>query len=50
VVQSSLVNAIHHDITKSSWMTTLYTTEPLLAGFILDSDVSGILGEDVLSY
>ena len=50
VVQSSLVNAIHHDITKSSWMTTLYTTEPLLAGFVLDSDVSGILGEDVLSY
>jgi hypothetical protein len=31
-------------------MTTLYTTEPLLAGFVLDSDVSGILGEDVLSY
>jgi hypothetical protein len=50
VVQSSLVNAIHHDITESSWMTTLYTTEPLLAGFVLDSDVSGILGEDVLSY
>ena len=50
VVQSSLVNAIHHDITKSSWMTTLYTTEPLLAGFFLNSDVSGILGSDVLSY
>jgi hypothetical protein len=50
VVQSSLVNAIHHDITKSSWMTTLYTTEPLLAGFVLDSDVSGILGSDSLSY
>jgi len=50
VVQSSLVNAIHHDITQSSWMTTLYTTEPLLAGFVLDSDVSGILGSDSLSY
>ena len=50
VVQSSLINAIHHDITKSSWMTTLYTTEPLLAGFVLNSDVSGILGSDVLSY
>jgi hypothetical protein len=50
VVQSSLVNAIHHDITKSSWMTTLYTTEPLLAGFVLDSDISGILDTDVLSY
>ena len=50
VVQSSLVNAIHHDITKSSWMTTLYTTEPLLAGFVLNSDISGILDTDVLSY
>lgn len=50
VTQPSLVNAIHHDITKSSWMTTLYTSEPLLAGFVLDSTISGILGEDVLSY
>ena len=50
VVQSSLVNAIHHDITMSSWMTTLYTTEPLLAGFVLNSDISGILGSDSLSY
>jgi hypothetical protein len=50
VTQPSLVNAIHHDITKSSWMTTLFTSEPLLAGFVLDSTISGILGEDVLSY
>lgn len=50
VTQPSLVNAIHHDITKSSWNTTLYTSEPLLAGFVLNSTVSGILGEDVLSY
>jgi len=50
VVQSSLVNAIHHDITQSSWITTLYTTEPLLAGFVLNSDISGILDTDVLSY
>jgi hypothetical protein len=50
VTQPSLVNAIHHDITKSSWMTTLFTSEPLLAGFVLDSAVSGILDSDVLSY
>jgi hypothetical protein len=50
VTQPSLVNAIHHDITKSSWNTTLFTSEPLLAGFVLNSTVSGILGEDVLSY
>ena len=50
VTQPSLVNAIHHDVTKSTWVTTLLTSEPLLAGFVLDSTVSGILGEDVLSY
>ena len=50
VTQPSLVNAIHHDITKSSWMTTLFTSEPLLAGFVLDSTISGIIGTDVLSY
>lgn len=50
VTQPSLVNGIHHDITKSSWMTTLFTAEPLLAGFVLDSTISGIIGEDVLSY
>ena len=50
VTQPSLVNAIHHDVTKSTWVTTLFTSEPLLAGFVLDSTVSGILGEDVLSY
>jgi hypothetical protein len=50
VTQPSLVNAIHHDITKSSWNTTLFTSEPLLAGFVLDSTISGIIGEDVLSY
>lgn len=50
VTQPSLVNGIHHDITKSSWMTTIFTAEPLLAGFVLDSSISGILGQDVLSY
>lgn len=50
VTQPSLINAIHHDVTKSSWITTLYTTEPLLSGFVLDSTISGILDSDVLSY
>jgi len=50
ITQPSLVNGIHHDITKASWVTTLYTAEPLLAGFVLNSTISGIIGEDVLSY
>lgn len=50
ITQSSVVTGIHHDITKSSFVTTLYTNEPLLAGFVLDSSIDGILGTDVLSY
>lgn len=50
VTQKSLINGIHHDITRSSWMTTLFTAEPLLAGFVLNSSISGIIGTDVLSY
>lgn len=50
VTQASLIQGIHHNVTKSSWNTTLFTAEPLLAGFVLDSTISGILGEDVLSY
>lgn len=50
ITQSSVVIGIHHDITKTSFMTTLYTSEPLLAGFVLDSSIDGIIGTDVLSY
>ena len=50
ITQSSVVIGIHHDVTKSSWNTTLFTSEPLLSGFVLDSSIDGILGEDVLSY
>lgn len=50
ITQESVVIAIHHDITKNSFKTTLFTSEPLLAGFVLDSSIDGILGEDVLSY
>jgi len=50
VTQPSLINGIHHDITKSSWKTTLFTAEPLLAGFVLNSSISGIIGTNVLSY
>jgi hypothetical protein len=44
------VTGIHHNITKDRHTCTLYTTEPLLKGFILNSTVSGILDQDVLSY
>jgi len=50
ITQNSVVIGINHDITKSSWNTRLFTSEPLVAGFVLDSSIDGILGTDVLSY
>jgi hypothetical protein len=50
ITQSSVVIGINHDITKSSFVTTLMTSEPLLSGFVLNSTTDGILGSDVLSY
>lgn len=50
VTQSSVVIGINHDITKTSFVTTLLTSEPLLSGFVLDSSIDGIIGTDVLSY
>ena len=48
--QNSVVIGIHHDVTKRSWNTTLFTSEPLVSGFVLGSSIDGIIGEDVLSY
>ncbi len=50
VTQSSVVIGINHDITKASFVTTLMTSEALIAGFVLNSTIDGILGSDVLSY
>lgn len=50
LTQNSVVIGIHHDVTKTTWLTTLFTSEPLLSGFVLDSTIDGILGTDVLSY
>ena len=50
ITQNSVVIGINHDITKASWNTRLFTSEPLVAGFVLNSSIDGILGEDVLSY
>ena len=50
ITQNSVVIGINHDITKASWNTRLFTSEPLAAGFVLDSSIDGILDTDVLSY
>jgi len=38
------------DITPNSWRVRMTTLEPIIDGFILDSTLSGILDQSVLSY
>ena len=41
---------VQHQITPTTWMTTLTTGEPVLDAFILDSTSFGIIGTSALSY
>jgi hypothetical protein len=50
IVRTLLVQGINHDITNRRMTTTLFTGEALIDGFILDSQVEGVLDEDALSY
>jgi hypothetical protein len=38
------------EITPNSWRVKMTTLEPIIDGFILNSTLSGILDESVLSY
>jgi hypothetical protein len=46
------VQGIQHDITTNAWTTKLFTAEPIIQAFILDSTTQGILdgANSVLSY
>jgi len=46
------VQGVSHDITPNTWITTLFTAEPIIQAFILDSSTQGILDGTVgvLSY
>lgn len=46
------VQGIQHDITTNAWTTKLFTAEPIIQAFILDSATQGILdgANSVLSY
>lgn len=41
------IQGVQHDITPKTWVTKLLTSEPLIQGFILDSELQGILGDTV---
>lgn len=44
------VFGVAHSVTPNSWKTTLTTLEPIIDGFIIGSNLYGILGTSVLSY
>jgi hypothetical protein len=44
------VFGVSHQITPTSWKTTLTTLEPLIDGFILNSNLYGVLSTSVMTY
>lgn len=49
-IQTLLVQGLHHDFNDKRMVTTVYTGESLVNGFLLDSPTQGIIGTNVLSY
>lgn len=47
ISQELFIQGVQHDITTNTWTTKLLTSEPLIQGFILDSELQGILGDTV---
>ena len=50
ITKNLQIQGIAHDITASSWLTTLTTLEPIVDGFIIGNSSYGVIGEDILSY
>lgn len=48
--QTLLVQGINHDFTDRTTVTTIFTGESLVTGFILNNATQGIIGTNVLSY
>jgi hypothetical protein len=47
IVQELFIQGVQHDVTPDSWNIKLFTAEPLIQAFILDSTTQGILGNTV---
>jgi hypothetical protein len=41
---------VTHEITPSTWITTLVTSEPIIDSFIIGSSLYGIIGTSVMTY
>jgi len=50
-IESELfIQGIQHDITPNTWNVRLFTAEPIIEGFILDSETQGELDINALTY
>ena len=47
ITRELFVQGVQHDVRPNTWITKLLTAEPLIQGFILDSELQGILGDTV---
>ena len=50
VTQELFVQGVNHDISPGKWNVTVYTAEPIIQAFILDSSTQGLLDVDSLTY
>jgi len=50
ITRELFVQGVNHDIAPGKWNITVYTAEPIIQAFLLDSSTQGILDTNVLSY
>ena len=50
VTRELFVQGVNHDISPGQWNISVYTAEPIIQAFILDSNTQGILDTNVLTY
>ena len=50
VSSDTVITGVAYDVTPSSFFTTFTTAQPFASGFVLDSQVDGLLDEDSLAY
>ena len=50
IVSELFIQGIQHDVTPNVWNVKLFTAEPIIQAFILDSETQGVLDTNALSY
>lgn len=50
VTSNTVVTGVAYNISPNTFFTTFTTAQPFASGFLLDSSIDGVLGEDSLAY